>query len=266
MSLPEKISADYTLSPNDLTEVLTLLVEDRRPAMVWGPAGAAKSQIAQQVAAATNRRYVDIRALLHEPVDLRGIPWRDSSDRTRWASPDFLPPADDPGHWLLNLEELPSAVPMVQAALYQLVLDRKIGEYTLPEGASLIACGNRETDRGIVHRRSGCRLDGSRGVVGLVLDPEPLRKPRKGIAIPGAGFAGLSGVSGLRPRELAERRKPLRLHGGRRRGIGIRHARAGRALRQRALPGVVHVGCRAAAQDQRPGQERGNRPQESCDP
>ena len=152
MSLPEKISADYTLSPNDLTEVLALLVEDRQPAMVWGPAGAAKSQIAQQVAAATNRHYVDIRALLHEPVDLRGIPWRDSSDRTRWASPDFLPPADDPGRWLLNLEELPSAVPMVQAALYQLVLDRKIGEYTLPEGASLIACGNRETDRGIVHR------------------------------------------------------------------------------------------------------------------
>ena len=152
MTVPEKISADYTLRPNDLAEVLALLVEDRQPAMVWGPAGAAKSQIAQQVAAATNRQYIDIRALLHEPVDLRGIPWRDNSDRTRWASPDFLPPADDPGRWLLNLEELPSAVPMVQAALYQLVLDRKIGEYTLPEGASLIACGNRETDRGVVHR------------------------------------------------------------------------------------------------------------------
>ena len=41
---------------------------------------------------------------------------------------------------------------MVQAALYQLVLDRKVGEYELPEGASLIACGNRETDRGVVHR------------------------------------------------------------------------------------------------------------------
>ena len=36
---------------------------------------------------------------------------------------------------------------MVQAALYQLVLDRKCAEYELPEGASLIACGNRESDR-----------------------------------------------------------------------------------------------------------------------
>ena len=80
------------------------------------------------------------------------IPWRDGADRTRWAPPAFLPPSDDPGHWLINLEELPSAVPVVQAALYQLVLDRKVGEYELPEGASLIACGNRETDRGLVHR------------------------------------------------------------------------------------------------------------------
>ena len=41
---------------------------------------------------------------------------------------------------------------VVQAALYQLVLDRKVGEYELPEGAVLIACGNREIDRGVVHR------------------------------------------------------------------------------------------------------------------
>ncbi len=92
------------------------------------------------------------RALLLDPVDLRGIPWRDGSDRTRWAPPAFLPPTDDPGRWLINLEELPSAVPLVQAALYQLVLDRRVGEYELPEGASLIACGNREGDRGVVHR------------------------------------------------------------------------------------------------------------------
>ena len=78
---------------------------------------------------------MDVRALLLDPVDLRGIPWRDSADRTRWAPPAFLPPTDDPGRWLINLEELPSAVPMVQAALYQLVLDRKVGEYELPDGA-----------------------------------------------------------------------------------------------------------------------------------
>ena len=137
MTQPATISADYTLRPSELAAVLALLVEARQPCIVWGPPGAAKSMIAQQVAADANRRYVDVRALLLDPVDLRGIPWRDRADRTRWAPPAFLPPSDDPGRWLINLEELPSAVPMVQAALYQLVLDRKVGEYELPEGASL---------------------------------------------------------------------------------------------------------------------------------
>ena len=152
MTQPATISADYTLRPSELAATLALLVEAHQPCVVWGPPGSAKSQIAQQVAADAAREYVDVRALLLDPVDLRGIPWRDSADRTRWAPPAFLPPANDPGRWLINLEELPSAVPMVQAALYQLVLDRKVGEYELPEGAALIACGNRESDRGVVHR------------------------------------------------------------------------------------------------------------------
>ena len=108
--------------------------------------------IAQQVAADAGRRYVDVRVLLLDPVGLRGIPWRDADGRTRWAPPTFLPPTDDPGRWLINLEELPSAVQLVQAALYQLALDRKVGEYELPEGAWPIAGGNRESDRGVVYR------------------------------------------------------------------------------------------------------------------
>ena len=64
MTLPETISADYTLRPSELAEVLALLVEARQPTMVWGPPGAAKSMIARQVAVAANRQYVDVRALL----------------------------------------------------------------------------------------------------------------------------------------------------------------------------------------------------------
>ena len=138
------ITADYSLKPSELAATLAVLVEARQPAMLWGPPGCAKSMVAQQVAAGAARTYVDVRALLLDRVDLMGIPWRDSAGRTRWAPPSFLPPSDDRGLWLINLEELPSAVPMVQAALYQLALDRKCGEYELPEGASLIACGNRE--------------------------------------------------------------------------------------------------------------------------
>ena len=152
MTHPNSFAADYSLKPSELADTLAVLVEARQPCMLWGAAGVGKSNIAQQVAAAAARTYVDVRALLLDPVDLRGIPWRDDRGRTRWAPPSFLPPSDDTGLWLVNLEELPSAVPMVQAAMYQLVLDRKCGEYELPEGASLIACGNRESDRGVTHR------------------------------------------------------------------------------------------------------------------
>ncbi|MDE0435551.1 MAG: hypothetical protein OXH92_16210 [Bryobacterales bacterium] len=152
MTLPETISADYTLRPAELAATLRVLVEARQPVMVWGPPGCAKSEIAQQVAAEGGRTYCDVRALLLDPVDLRGIPWRDQDNRTRWATPEFLPPSTSTALYLVNLEELPSGVPMVQAALFQLVRDRKCGEYELPEGASIMACGNRQSDRGVVHR------------------------------------------------------------------------------------------------------------------
>ena len=115
-----------------------------------GPPGATKSQIAQQVAASTNRHYVNVRACSSTPSISAASPGE--TPTTAPAGPAFLPSSDDTGRWLINLEELPSAVPMVQEALYQLMFDRKVGEYELPEGASLIACGNRETDRGVVHR------------------------------------------------------------------------------------------------------------------
>ena len=152
MTLPETISADYTLRPAELAATLKVLVEARQPVMLWGPPGCAKSEIAQQVAAEGGRTYCDVRALLLDPVDLRGIPWRDQDNRTRWATPEFLPPSASAAPYLVNLEELPSAVPMVQASLFQLVRDRKCGEYELPEGASIMACGNRQSDRGVVHR------------------------------------------------------------------------------------------------------------------
>ena len=152
MTLPETISADYTLRPSELADVLATLVEARQPTMLWGGPGTGKSQVSNQTANRLAYTYLDIRGPLLDPVDLRGIPWRDEDGRTRWAPPAFLPPTDSAEQYLINLEELPSSVPMVQVALFQLCLERRIGEYELPPGAAIIACGNREQDRSIVHR------------------------------------------------------------------------------------------------------------------
>lgn len=53
---------------------------------------------------------------------------------------------------ILFLDELNQAPPMVQAASYQLLLTRKVGNYTLPPGWSILAAGNRETDRSNAQR------------------------------------------------------------------------------------------------------------------
>ena len=146
--------ASYALDSQGLETYLEIMVPTRKPIMLWGPPGVGKSQICQQAAARLGMNYVDVRAVMLDPVDLRGIPSVDDQGRTRWNPPVFLPPTDSTEEWLINLEELPTAPPMVQAALYQLALDRKIGEYTLPEGATVIACGNREGDGGVFHRFS----------------------------------------------------------------------------------------------------------------
>lgn len=108
------------------------------------------SQVVQQLGAATSRKVIDLRASLLDPVDLRGIPTV-ANGRTNWAEPGFLPTKAD-GPTILLLDELNRAPGMTQNALFQLVLDRKLGEYTLPDICEIIACCNRESDGGGVQK------------------------------------------------------------------------------------------------------------------
>ena len=99
------ISADYTLRPSELANTLSILVAAQQPCIVWGPPGCAKSEIAQQVAAVASREYIDVRALLLDPVDLRGIPWRDSNDShplVIYRPPSSSTPALDQSQWLIE--------------------------------------------------------------------------------------------------------------------------------------------------------------------
>ena len=131
------------MKSSDVQEALRILVANKQPVMIWGPPGVGKSSVTKQLAETANLALQDIRALLLDPVDLRGLPFVEDG-RSKWAVPDFLPKA---GEGILFLDELNAAPGMVQAAFYQLVLDRKLGEYSLPDGWAIIAAGNRDTDR-----------------------------------------------------------------------------------------------------------------------
>jgi MoxR-like ATPase len=133
------------MKPSRLYEALHALIGERVPLHIWGACGVGKSQIVGKVAGDLHFQFLDIRAVQLDPVDLRGLP-RVRDDQTEWVPPRFLPTS---GNGILFLDELTSAPQMTQAGCYQLVLDRKLGEYVLPDGWVVIAAGNPASERGV---------------------------------------------------------------------------------------------------------------------
>src|SRR6516225_5825786 len=138
------------MTPTAVSQALRqLVVEEQQPVFIWGSPGTGKSSVVNQLAIELGIALRDIRALLLDPVDLRGLPFVGKDGRSQWATPEFLP---QDGEGILFLDELNAAPAMVQASCYQLVLDRKVGEYTLPEGWAIVAAGNRDSDRAATNR------------------------------------------------------------------------------------------------------------------
>jgi hypothetical protein len=104
------------------------------------------------VAEEAGLKVIDLRASLLDPTDLRGIP-AIVEGKAVWCPPVFLPSENDPPG-VLFLDEINAAPPLVQAGLYQLVLDRRVGEYELPRGWWIVAAGNRQKDRAVTFRMS----------------------------------------------------------------------------------------------------------------
>jgi hypothetical protein len=119
------------------------------PVMLWGAPGIGKSQIIAHIAASHGVPLIDVRLSQMEPTDLRGIPFR-SGERVEWSVPALLPEERRHGaRGILFLDEITSAPPTVTAAAYQLILDRRLGEYRVPDGWAIFAAGNRYGDRGV---------------------------------------------------------------------------------------------------------------------
>jgi hypothetical protein len=91
---------------------------------------------------------LDVRLIYCDPADLR-FPIVEGG-ALRWVNSLF--PEDRDWEGIICLEELPQCPPLVQAAAMQLTLDRRVGDYVLPDGATIVACGNRQEDRAGAHR------------------------------------------------------------------------------------------------------------------
>ena len=145
-------SQNRTVSPNEAKSALTHCIQLQRPIMMWGAPGIGKSDIVKQIADTEGREVIDIRLPLWEPTDIKGIPYYNSKENNMvWASPAELP-TDPKSNAVVFLDELNSAAPAVQAAAYQLILNRRVGTYVLPENVVIVAAGNREADKGVTYR------------------------------------------------------------------------------------------------------------------
>ena len=128
--------------------------------MLWGPPGIGKSQAVRQIAKEIEEntgkkvQVTDVRLLLFNPIDLRGIP-TSNEDKTLavWLKPQIF--QMDEGEGVVNilfLDEISAAPQSVQAAAYQITLDRVVGEHKLPDNCIVIAAGNRTTDKSVAFR------------------------------------------------------------------------------------------------------------------
>ncbi len=128
--------------------------------MLWGAPGVGKSQavrqIAEEIEKATGKKVsiTDVRLLLFNPIDLRGIPTA-NEDKTLavWLKPKIFQMDESPDVVnILFLDEITSAPQSVQAAGYQITLDRTVGEHKLPDNCIVIAAGNRVTDKSVAYK------------------------------------------------------------------------------------------------------------------
>ena len=150
----------------DLTKVYSSVIRKGLPiksvpsVMLWGAPGVGKSQairqLAKRIEANTGKKVVvtDVRLLLFNPIDLRGIPTA-NKDKTLavWLKPQIFQMNDSDQYVnILFLDELSAAPQSVQAAAYQITLDRVVGEHKLPENCIVIAAGNRTTDKSVAFK------------------------------------------------------------------------------------------------------------------
>lgn len=150
--MAEKISQQRTVSPSDAKKAIRKCIKVNRPVFLWGAPGIGKSDLAHQIGEEQSRNVIDVRLSLWDPTDIKGMPFYNPSSNTMCWAPPVEFPSDPADTSILFLDELNSAPPATQAAAYQLILNRRVGTYVLPKGVSIIAAGNRDSDKGVTYR------------------------------------------------------------------------------------------------------------------
>lgn len=142
-----------SITVDTFTKIVEMQFKERnfRPIFGLGKGGIGKTESIMDLAKNKLKiGYVDIRLLLYSETDLKGIPYP-SVDHTRtiWLQNDILPTVEKDGEvGILVFDEITSCARSVRTAAYQLLNERRLGEYVLPEGWMVVCLGNGEEDGG----------------------------------------------------------------------------------------------------------------------
>ena len=150
------VSENRTVSINEARSRLLRAFKVKRPVFLWGPPGVGKSELIADLTKELGGLTIDLRLGQMEPTDLRGIPFYNKDiGKMDWAEPVDLPTEELASQYpivTLFLDEMNQAAPAVQGSAFQLILNRKLGKYSLPDNVVIVAAGNRESDKGVSYR------------------------------------------------------------------------------------------------------------------
>jgi hypothetical protein len=154
--MASQVSDNHTITSVQTRKAMLSAFKTQRPVFLWGPPGIGKSDVVSEITEELGGLMIDLRMAQMEPTDIRGIPFFNRENgKMDWAPPVDLPDQELASKYpvvVLFLDEMNSAPPAVQAAGYQLVLNRRVGKYYLPDNVVIVAAGNRDSDKGVTYR------------------------------------------------------------------------------------------------------------------
>ena len=122
----------------EIHSLLKLAYQANTPAILEGPHGVGKSELAVQAAKELGIQSIVLDLSMMEPPDLIGLPYQ-KNERTVYAPPNTLPTT---GQGFLVLEELNRSEKYMRSPCLQLLTARRLNDYVLPPGWLPIAAIN----------------------------------------------------------------------------------------------------------------------------
>jgi hypothetical protein len=111
--------------------------------IVWGATGVGKTQAVEAFAKSIKAECIVLHLASQDPGDLLGLPTRDlENNTTKWLRPEWMPKENDPGKYVIFLDEFNRANKYVLDVMLPFLLDGTLGTHRVPSNTMIVAAAN----------------------------------------------------------------------------------------------------------------------------